>query len=320
MKPRSPAFVALALAAFAVPAQAEIAIDVIGDYEVGLEGLMQADGNWYDNDVLDLNGPANTQGSDGNDSEFEMRRAEVILRGKGVKFDWIAGYDGKANKWLDANIRWKMGTAYLAGGQYKQPNSLEELTSTRHNDFISKAMVTNLFGVARRVGVSYGVENPNWGYAVSVFGRELTRNMNQGPGFGGRAYWAPYAQDGNFLHFGISAVDYDTDIDTTRLRVRPDADLALYRLIDTGNLVNTDRQTTFGVESAWVHGPFKLQGEYMQSSIDRYDTPRASQPGEDFSGDSWYLYGVWNITGESWTYKAGLPVTPYPNNPSRGMW
>ena len=40
-------------------------------------------------------------------------------------------------------------------GQFKQPNSLEELSSTKNNDFISKAMVTNTFGVARRLGGAY---------------------------------------------------------------------------------------------------------------------------------------------------------------------
>jgi phosphate-selective porin OprO/OprP len=92
------------VAALASSAHAEIAIDVIGSTEVSLEGLMQADYNDFDNDRLDLNAPSTN--NDGDDTEFEQRRAEVILKGKGVKFDWTVGYDGKANKWLDS---------YLAG-------------------------------------------------------------------------------------------------------------------------------------------------------------------------------------------------------------
>ena len=115
-------------------------------------------------------------------------------------------------------------------------------------------------------------------------------------------------------------MSYDTPNDTLRLRVRPDADLATARLVDSGNLVNTEDQMTIGLETAYVHGPFKLQGEYMRSEVDRYDTPSSSQPGGSFTGDSWYVYGVWNITGETWTYKAGLPATPYPNEPATGMW
>lgn len=298
-------------------AHADIMIDVIGGSEISLQGLFQGDVNYFNNDVVDLNG-ADT--NDGKDQEFELRRAEVILIGKGVTFDWQAGYDAKANKFLDSFVRYKMGTSFLQAGQYKQFNSLEELSSTRHNDFISKAMATNLFGVARRVGVAYGREEASWGYSLGWFGRELTRNLAHGAGWGARGYYAPINEPGRFLHLGISALDYDTDADTLRLRVRPDADFATARLVDTGNLLNADRQRTYGAEAAYVDGPFKVQGEYLHSQVDRYATRFASQPGDTFSGDSWYLYGLWNITGETWTYKAGLPVTGYPDNPGAGMW
>lgn len=314
----TPRLLALALVAgLSSPAYADITIDVINGSEVTLQGLFQGDSYFFDNDFVDLNG-ADT--NDGKDQEFELRRAEVILIGKGVKFDWQVGYDAKANKFLDTFVRYKMGTQFLQAGQYKQFNSLEELTSTRHNDFIAKAMATNLFGVARRIGVAYGMEDANYGYSVGWFGRELTRNLAHGAGWGARAYYAPINETGRFLHLGISALDYDTDGDTLRLRVRPDADLATARLVDTGDLRNADRQRTFGVEGAYVQGPFKVQGEWMHSQVSRYDTPFASVPGKDFSGSSWYLYGLWNITGETWTYKAGLPVTPYPDQPGSGMW
>ena len=305
------------LAALSSSAHADIMIDVINGSEISLQGLFQADYNYFDNDVVDLNGPDT---NDGTDQEYELRRAEVILIGKGTTFDWQAGYDAKANKFLDTYVRYKMGTAFLQAGQYKQFNSLEELTSTRHNDFISKAMTTNLFGIARRIGVSYGVEEASYGYSLGWFGRELTRNLAHGNGYGARAYYAPINDADHFLHFALSANDLDTDADTLRLRVRPDADLATARLVDTGNMTNTDRQTTIGLESVYVQGPFKVQAEYMHTSVDRFAVNSTTQSSKDFSGDSWYLYGVWNITGETWTYKAGLPVTQYPNDPAAGMW
>lgn len=301
----------------ATSANADILIDVINGNEVTLQGLFQADSNFFNNDLVDLNG-ADT--NDGKDQEFELRRAEVILLGKGVRFDWQLGYDARANKFLDTFARYKMGTAFFQAGQYKQFNSLEELTSTRHNDFISKAMATNLFAVARRVGVSYGVEDASYGYTFGVFGHELTRNLAKGSGFGGRAYWAPINTTGQFLHFGLSVVDYDTDRDTLRLRVRPNADLATARLVDAGNFLNADRQRTVGVEAAYVQGPLKVQGEYLRSEVKRYASTVASQSAAEFSGDSWYVYGLWNLTGETWTYKAGTPITPYANETASGMW
>ncbi|MBX3693478.1 porin [Dokdonella sp.] len=304
---------AIAMILAAPAAQADIALDVMFGSEVSLEGLVQADANWYDNDVQDLNG---TTGINGKDSEFELRRAEIVLKGKGTTFDWVIGYDAKADKFLDTNLKWKLGSSYLLIGQYKQPNSLEELTSTRHNDFISKAMVTNLFGVGRRLGVAYGSDAGPWGYQVSAFGRELTRNLNQGQGFGGRFYYAPIRDGGNVLHFGVSAMDHDTDGDTSRWRVRPDADLSAVRLVDTGTLANTDRVRTYGLEGLWIGGPFKVQGEYMRSTTSR--TSATSAP--DFTGNSWYVQGVWNLTGEKFGYKNGLPSTPLPSEPASGMW
>jgi phosphate-selective porin OprO/OprP len=29
---------------------------------------------------------------------------------------------------------------------------------------------------------------------------------------------------------------------------------------------------------------------------------------------------VWNVTGETWGYKAGTPSTSLPDNPAAGMW
>ena len=40
----------------------------------------------------------------------------------------------------------------------------------------------------------------------------------------------------------------------------------------------------------------------------------------DYELDSWYVYGVWNITGETWGYKGGVVTTGLPNDPASGMW
>lgn len=310
---------AAVLAALSTPAMAEITIDVIGGSEVSFEGLLQTDGNWFNNDITDLNGPGTGTGSDGSNSEFELRRAELILKGKGPgNWTWVAGYDAKANKWLDANVAYRINAqTFITVGQFKQPNSLEELTSTRWNDFQSKAMTTNLQAVARRVGAQAAYLQTNWGVTGSLFDREMTRNLAQGQGYGLRGYFAPINETNNFLHLGLSYVDFDAeDVNqaaSARLRVRPDADLATARLVDTGNFADAEKISTTGVEAAYVNGPFKVQAEWMGTDVSRRLNP-------DFSGDSWYVYGVYNITGESWGYRTGLVNTPLPENPSGGMW
>ena len=305
---------ALAAALAAPAAHAEIVIDVVGGSEVSFEGLLQTDGYWYRNDVANLDSSA----GDGTDTDFGLRRAELVLKGKGPgNFDWVLGYDASGTgKFLDANLKYKIGgdkNNALTFGQYKQPNSLEELSSTKNNDFISKAMVTNTFAVGRRLGAAYAIGSDDWTFTASAFGRELTRNRAHGSGYGVRGTWAPIIEKGNILNFGLSYVNYDTDADTLRLRVRPDADLA-NRLIDTGNMADTDRLSTLGFESFWAHGPFKLQGEYMKTRVDLYASAN------DFSGTGGYLSAMWNVTGEGWSNKGGIPGTASPSEPARGMW
>ncbi|MGH8050274.1 MAG: OprO/OprP family phosphate-selective porin, partial [Arenimonas sp.] len=306
------------LAGLSSTASAEIALDVIGGSEVTFEGLIQGDFNWYYKDGAN---PliAGTDVIDGKNSDNELRRAEIIFKGKGPgQWEWVAGYDAKADKFLDVNLKYKFsGFTNLTVGQFKQPNSMEELSSTRFNDFISKAMTTNLQGVARRTGAQIATGGDSWTLSASYMDRELTRNLANGKGFGARGTWAPMHESGDILHLGLSAVSFEAKDATADgraiFRVRPDADLANTRLISSGQFVDADQITTFGGEFAWVNGPVKLQAEAMTTNVTRKLNP-------DYGFESWYVSGLWNISGETWGYKAGNLATTLPEDPSKGMW
>lgn len=314
MKTKQFTAVLAALLFGATTAQAEIPLTEFGGFKVGLEGLLQADGNWFHNDRADLNGGGS---GDGDDSEFGVRRSEVVLKAKGDKFDWVVGYDFEGEKFIDANLKWKADFAAVTVGQYKQPMGLEELSSSKYNDFISKSVATNLFAPSRRLAVGVSRDFADWGYQLSAFSRELTRDRAHGRGYAGRAYWRPMVTDQGYLHLGVSAVTRDTDGDIERLRARPGADFATVRLIDSGTLANTDALSGYGLEGLWVQGPWKLQAEYLTGSVDRYSSPGVS--GADYDASSWYVSGMWNLTGESWGYKAGTP-SQSTNDDAAGLW
>ncbi|HEY1139642.1 MAG TPA: porin, partial [Lysobacter sp.] len=100
---RSTLSVALLAALVAPAAQAEVALDVIGGSEVSFEGLVQADFYSFDTDTIDY-GADSSSDLDGEDSLQELRRAELVLKGKGPgNIEWVLGYDAKDDKWLDAN-------------------------------------------------------------------------------------------------------------------------------------------------------------------------------------------------------------------------
>ena len=316
---RSTLSVALLTALVAPAAHAEVALDVIGGSEVAFEGLVQADFYSFDVDTIDYG--LDTPGSDMDGDEYmqELRRAELVLKGKGPgNIEWVLGYDAKDDKFLDANVKYKFGNNanhFVQIGQFKQPGAtMEELSSTKNNDFVSKSSITNSLGTPRRVGIQYNYGDANWGLTGSFFSRELTRNREHGNGYAVRGYWAPVNEAGNIFHIGASYLDKDTDGDALRLRARPMVDMVGTRFVDTGAMRAADRASTVGVEGLWVRGPFKLQGEYMSTDVKRYDAF------EDFSGDGYYVSGLWNLTGETWGYKAGVPTTGLPDDPAKGMW
>ena len=315
------------LAALAAPAaHAEVPIDVIGGSEVSFEGLVQADFYKFNIDGIDYG--ADTAGSDMDGKEYmqELRRAELVLKGKGPgNIEWVLGYDAKDDKFLDANIKYKFGNNanhFIQVGQFKQPGAgMEELSSTKNNDFITKGSIINSLGTPRRVGIQYNYGDVNWGLTGSIYTRELTRNRENGNGYSLRGYWAPINTDGNILHIGASYTSRDPRDNAVRLRARPMADMVGTRYVDTGSSTSSanslnnrsDNLATTGFEGLWVTGPFKLQGEYMRTNVER----TAGLP--DFSGDGYYVSALWNVTGETWGYKAGTPTTPLPNNPEKGM-
>lgn len=319
MKTRHHILAIALLAAISSTAKAEITIDMIGGSEVSFEGLVQADAYWYDDDFRFLSSDA----ADGADSDFGMRRAELILKGKGPgMWNWVLGYDARSDKFLDANVQYRFnGETSVTVGQYKQPNSFEELSSTKNNDFISKAMTTNLHGMSRRMGIKVDTDKGNWGGTLSYFGNEITNNegpsLGTGDGFGGRAFYAPIKDDDTLLHFGVSYIDMEardaTGQGKARLRVRPDADQSAQRLVDSGQFTNADRLKTLGFEAAFVSGPFKLQAEHMSTTVTRTTSA-------DYTASSWYVYGLWNLTGETWGYKSGVITTGLPDEPGKGMW
>ena len=299
------------LAALAVvpTARAEIPLGTVGGSRIGFEGMAQADSYRFDNDVADLGG----------NSTSGIRRIELVIKGKGPgALEWVAGYDAKSEKWLDVNLGGQFaGGQQIQLGQFKQPLGLEELSSSKHNDFISKAAITNTWALSRRLGGSYGVAGKQWSLRASAFSRELTRGNAMGDGFALRGTWAPIQGDGGTLHLGIAHAAYDAELpgmpNAQRWRARPQADMTSVRLVDTGLLAGARKVRTTGLEALWLQGPLKLQAEAMRSTTRRHGNTG------DFTGKGAYASALWNVTGEAFDYKGGGPATPAAATPATGM-
>jgi phosphate-selective porin OprO/OprP len=282
-----------------------------GEFSFELGGRLMIDSAYY-------NGSDNELG-DGT----ALRRARIEAEGK-MFADW--GYDFSidfANK--DADIK----NAYLSYeglhpvklqfGQFKEPFSLEEMTSSRYITFMERAL-PNEFAPGRHIGVGAKTYSSNWTLAGGIFGEgfddDVSKEGDEGWGASGRVTYSPWHEDTRALHLGAAlAYRKINDKQEIKYNTRPESDITDVKFLNTDDIEDSDSVLVSGLEAAWVFGPWSLQGEYMRSDIRRFmDNP-------DLSFDGWYLYGSWFITRESrdYKFKKGAFGRVRPNHKS-GAW
>ena len=199
-------------------------------------------------------------------------------------------------------------------GHFKEPFSLEELTSSNNMTFMERGL-PNAFSPSRNTGIAmyhlYLDERIYWG----VGGFRDTDSF--GDGFGGDADYnisnrvsgVPwYENDGRQLvHLGFSYTHQFRDR-TVDFSQDPESNLA-------PDYVNTDDFTADGVdvinpEFATVWGPLSVQAEYMRAFVDSSSTGNPQFDGV-------YAYASYFLTGENRRYRKSRgafgPIKPARN-------
>lgn len=271
-----------------------------GDFVWRLGGRVQVDAALYDDD----------DGTDlGSGSEF--RRARLEMGGTVWRvWDFMLQYDFTdtgAEGIRDAYIRYTGFKPYLTGitvGQFKEPFSLEELTSSKYISFMERAL-PNVFAPARNRGIGASTAFADmFTVAAGVFGEGVDADeydnddASEGWAGTGRITFAPIHTATRVVHLGVAGSWRTPDeADMIRFRQRPESHVTDVRLINTG-AIDADDFARFGAEAAAVYGAFSLQGEYMGTQVNR-QTP--GSPDLEFEG--WYVFGSWFLTGESRAYE-----------------
>ncbi len=263
-----------------------------GEFSVQLSGRILADAAVFDEDK-------NTLGSGS-----ELRELRLDLEGRlyadfiyEINVDFADGDADIKDAWLgyDADYPWR----YLLG-QFKEPFSLEEMTSKRYITFMERAL-PNAFAPGRNMGIGAHWSSELTTFEIGIFGDDYNDDPDdegdEGWGVTSRLTYAPWAQERSVLHFG-TAVSYRKldDEQTVRIDSRPETHLTDVRYLDTGKLEQSRSVTLLGLEGAWVSGSFSVQGEWMRAKIDRIE-------GRDPEFEGWYLMASWFLTGESRHYK-----------------
>jgi len=186
-------------------------------------------------------------------------------------------------------------------GHYKEPFSLEELTSSKYITFMERALPNEL-APGRNIGIGYATHWEKSSFAAGIFGEAVDdgddSEDDEGWALTARGTHAPWASKRKALHLGLAASRREPD-DSGEVKYseRPESHVTDVKYVNTGTITDVNYYTSLGAELAWVAGPLSLQGEYMQTTISR--TTATDDP--VMSG--WYAFASYFLTGESRRYK-----------------
>jgi phosphate-selective porin OprO/OprP len=191
----------------------------------------------------------------------------------------------------------------LTVGNFKEPYSLINLTSSSDTTFMERAAPAKLFSPGRNIGVEAhshgehaGLADARWTATLGLFSNGDNDGGREDEGWAvtGRTTVAPPLGDRGFVHLGAALSHREfKDTKTLRLRERPESHVTSTRLVDSGDL-QVDRGLLYGAEVAIVYGAFSVQGEYLGS--------RFTRRGPDLGFRGGYAFASWILTGESRRY------------------
>jgi phosphate-selective porin OprO and OprP len=251
-----------------------------------------------------------------NDNAVELRAARLGIEGnfyQGWKYKFETDFGLGDVDVKDAYIEYDgapLDPAWLRVGQYKTPNSLEELTSRRFITFMERAAIVDAFELDYQLGLGSGVSGDNWGVDAGLFGQNASDvNDNEGYALAARGHYAFFLDpedrgesSSQVVHLGASVryrnFDNDTFGSAVQYRQRPFFHFTGTRSVDTGSIPDAEGDVWAGPEFAWVNGPFSLQSEFANTALQRKD-------GEDDANNLWggYLSASYFLTGEHRNYE-----------------
>ena len=200
--------------------------------------------------------------------------------------------------WGDFKDAGPLGTVRV--GQWKQPFSLETVSSFRYTTFMERAGVFQAFVPFRHIGIGFydHSKDERWTWAGSYFrtGQDQfggSLSTDQGNGLAGRlthlAWSNPEGSD--YLHLGVGYYLNAPSNGRFRSRSIPEIYVGEYVsppgepngtsgqpvgtiangtpfFVDTGLLSEVSLVNTYGTEQLWVNGPLSIQSEWMAQHID----------------------------------------------------
>lgn len=319
---------------------------------VQVNGVFQAEMGFFNQDANSLHTYAPLQNNGPIQNGADFRRARLNARGSlsetvNYFFQMDFAFFGRptfTDVWVEQTEVPLLGAVRV--GQWKQPFSLEVVSSFRYTTFLERSVLFQAFTPFRHLGVGFYDKNEDltatWAASVFTTGQDQFGDSIAnagGVGTAERITWLPYwdeASNGRcYLHAGLghylnAPPNHSTSFRTipelyigqnaagavgTSQQAAPGAFNGTPPFVNTGSLTNVNAFNVIGKEVLWVNGPLSFQSEAMVNFV--------SQSGGT-TATLWGAYGQvgYFLTGEHRPYdrKAGAidRVMPFHDFDPRG--
>lgn len=290
---------------------------------------------WFDNRIyvdaayysptVDIDGLSSKPNKDleTDDGKFRFNNGAVIRRARfGIKGTLY-------NKWnaeLDVDFAYnevEIKDMYLGykfnehisikAGNFKEPMSMERLTSSKYLINMERPMAVEMFAGGRKLGVAATAWDKHWWVSGGVFGSEvniLQKEKNRGSdgwGVTARAAVSPILRDDMVLHVGAYGTYRTPEAQglenrSVEFRTFPESRVDRRRFVRT-EIPNVNHYTTTGVELAYKYRNLLVFGEYIFTDLSRYKmdgTDKVNLKNATFDG--WYATASYMILGKQREY------------------
>ncbi len=293
---------------------------------IKINGVFQADTGFFTQDNESLLNYGRIQ--DG----AAFRRARLAASGSVTEtvnyfFQMDFAFFGRptfTDVWVEQKDLPLLGTVRI--GQWKQPFSLEVVSSFRYTTFMERSVLFQPFTPFRHLGAGFydNSEDLTRTWAASAFrsGQDQfggSISTDGGWGTAERVTWCPYYDEPSggryYTHLGMghflsvppnNVANFRTipefyvgenanGVVGTSGQAAPGAFNGTPFVVGTGPLANVAAFNVLGTELLWVNGPFSLQGEAMVNFVSRSVGSNLVFPGA-------YLQAGYFLTGEHRPY------------------
>lgn len=217
-----------------------------------------------------------------------------------VELDMGEGEVEVKDAWLERRFHPRLS---VRAGAFKEPFSLEELTSSRFTTFLERGL-PNALAPSRSLGVAGTAYVPAAWVSVGLFGQESDElgeteiGDSEGWAVTGRAVARRWSGDGG-IQLGLSATRRTPDAregggDRVRFRSYHEAKIDRTRFLNTGHIKQTLHHRSVGLEGLAVWGPASVQAERIGTTVVR--------EGGTVNLGGHYVTGSWFVTGEARRY------------------